>query len=201
VTAQHEKSPSFILASSSPRRAQLLKDAGYAFRVVAPTIKEPAGHFERMMPSQHAEALAYFKARSVFEAVSPSIPVLGADTVVSLGDKLFGKPRDAEHAREILLALTGGKHQVISGVALLDPGGARLIASDVTHVRMRRLKRAELDAYIAGGQWEGKAGAYGIQDRDDPFVESIEGSFTNVVGLPMELLSGLFAQLVLRHCT
>ncbi|NLF32529.1 MAG: septum formation protein Maf [Planctomycetes bacterium] len=191
--------PTFVLASRSPRRRQLLLEAGYRFTVIAPPLAEPPTVPAAVAPSQHAESLAYFKARSVVERYRPTLPVLGADTVVALGDRLFGKPADAADARRILAALSGTRHEVITGVALIDPDGCRLIASDVTHVRMRPMGRDELEAYIASGLWEGKAGAYGIQDRDDPVVERIEGSFSNVVGLPLEQLPGLFAQLVMRH--
>lgn len=197
--AAASKSPTFILASQSPRRKQLLTEAGYCFGVTSPPIDEPATAESGSPPAQQAESLAYFKARSVVDACRPQLPVLGADTVVALGGRTFGKARDAAHAREIVTALGGTRHQVITGVALIDPSGVRLIASDVTHVHMRAMSPAEMDAYIIGGQWEGKAGAYGIQDAGDAFVERIEGSFTNVVGMPMELLSGLFAQLVARR--
>ncbi len=192
--------PSFVLASASPRRAQLLTEAKYDFTAVPPPLNEPAPA-PGAMPSQVAESLAYFKARSVLESNDPDVPVLGADTVVALDGEIFGKPRDVDHAREILGRLAGTRHQVMTGVALLCPSGTRLIASATTHVRMRDVPAAALEEYIATGLWEGKAGAYGIQDDEDPFVESIEGSFSNVVGLPMELLQGMFAQLVMRYCS
>jgi len=199
MTGTPISSATFVLASSSPRRAQLLTEAGYRFSVIEPPIAEPTGPVGHLPPAQQAEALAYFKARSVVDAARPPLPVLGADTVVALGGEVFGKPRDAADARAMLATLAGTRHEVITGVALIGAGGTRLLASGVTGVHMRRLSKAELDAYIAGGGWEGKAGSYGIQDADDPFVESYEGSFTNVVGLPMEMLRGLFAQLVMRH--
>lgn len=192
--------PTFILASQSPRRKQLLEDAGYRFEVIVPPIDEPAAEQIGLSPAQQAESLAYFKAAAVMEQHHPPLPVVAADTVVALGEQVFGKPRDADDARRILSTLSGTRHQVITGMAVLDPSGHRLIASDVTHVRMRQMAAAELDRYIDSGLWEGKAGAYGIQDRDDPVVECIEGSFSNVVGMPMDLLKGLFAQLLLRHC-
>ncbi len=192
--------PTFVLASQSPRRRQLLEEAGYRFEVIAPPLDEPPTVAAAVTASQHAESVAYFKARSVMERYRPPLPVLGADTVVALGDALFGKPADAADARRILSALSGTRHAVITGVALIDPHGSRLIASDVTHVRMRAMSDEAMEAYLASGLWAGKAGAYGIQDRDDPLVECIEGSFSNVVGLPLEQLPALFAQLVMRHC-
>jgi len=192
-------SPAFILASSSPRRRQLLREAGYSFRVVPPSVNEPDVSHPSMLPAQQAEALAYFKARSVYETVQPGVPVLGADTVVALNNEIFGKPRDAADARRILTTLSGTQHQVISGVALVGPYDQRMLASAITEVRMRELTPAEVDAYIDGGLWAGKSGAYGVQDTEDPVVECVSGSFTNVVGLPMELLDGLFNQMALRY--
>ena len=200
MIGQHGHRPAFILASSSPQRRQLLRDAGYNFQAIAPPFPEPVDWCIEMPPAQRAEALAYFKARCVFETSAATVPVLGADTIVALGEAVFGKPRDAAHARDILAALAGTRHQVITGLALIDPGGVRLVVSDVTHVRMRAMSSAEMEAYIAAGQWRGKAGAYGIQDSNDAFVADYEGSFTNVMGLPMERLAGLFGQLLLRYC-
>lgn len=192
--------PCFVLASGSPRRRQLLEEAGYKFKVIVPPLPEPAGDSAYSSAAQQVEALAYFKARCVHESFRPGVPVLGADTVVAAGGAVIGKPRDSAHAREILSTLMGTAHQVITGVALIDPTGIRILASETTDVRMRPMSPTELDEYIAAGQWRGKAGAYGIQDRNDAFVECLEGSFSNVVGLPMERLNGLFAQLLLRHC-
>ncbi len=182
-----------VLASASPRRAQLLREAGYVFKVIEPPIPEP--HIPRpgVTPAQEAEALSYFKARAVAGVVCQGL-IVGADTVVAHGNQVFGKPADEVEARRILAALMGTMHQVITGLTLLDPTDERrLISHDVTHVTMRRLSTAELDDYLVTGAWRGKAGAYGIQDRDDPFVESIRGSFSNVVGLPLELLARMLA--------
>ncbi|MEK7732222.1 MAG: Maf family protein, partial [Planctomycetota bacterium] len=116
--------------------------------------------------------------------------VLAADTIAALGGRVFGKPADRDDARRILKSLSGTTHQVITGVTLLDASsGVRLIRHDSTNVIMRRLTDSEIEDYLDSGAWEGKAGAYGIQDKGDAFVERIEGSFTNVVGLPMELVA------------
>lgn len=178
-----------ILASQSPRRAQLLSEYGYAFDVIKPPGEEPEHLPGRPAPPQRAEALSYFKAKSVAASLE-SGTVLGADTVVALGGRHFGKPTDREDARAILETLSGTTHSVITGVALIDAaGGARMIRHDSTSVRMRPWSDEELERYLDGGDWSGKAGAYGIQDQGDAFVERVAGSFTNVVGLPMELLS------------
>ena len=182
-----EAPPKLILASVSPRRAQLLREHGYEFSIVEPPLSEPS--YEHLGPGQLAEALSYFKARSVAERLSEGL-VLGADTVASLGHEVFGKPADRRDAERILRALSGTTHDVITGVTLMDASSAkRLIRHTVTGVIMRALSDAQLSAYLDSNDWRGKAGAYGIQDCGDEFVERIEGSFTNVVGLPMELLA------------
>jgi septum formation protein len=187
-----------ILASGSPRRAALLREHGYAFDVLVPLLDEPAEAAEALPPAQCAEALSYYKARSVAERVDEGI-ILGGDTVVAVGDSLYGKPTDRAHARRILQDLAGTTHHVITGVTLLDAStGARVIEHATTAVTMRQLSPGELEGYLDTGAWEGKAGAYGIQDRGDAFVTRVEGSFTNVVGLPMELVGRLLRQWDLR---
>ena len=176
-----------VLASSSPRRRTLMGQAGYEFDVVAPPLEEPAQAVEHLAPSQQAESLAYFKARAVADAC-PGRCVIGADTVVATGDHVLGKPADEAEAREMLKGVSGTRHAVITGVAMLTDETHRLIASDVTYVTMRKMTDGEIDDYIASDEWIGKAGAYAIQETADRFVDSIEGSFTNIVGLPMELV-------------
>ena len=183
-----------ILASASPRRKKLLTDAGMEFEVVSPPIQEPDDGLRYLQPSQQAEALAYFKARCVAQE-HPDCLVIGADTLVALGKTVLGKAPDASAAREMLRTLSGTKHAVITGVALVGPDEQRLISSDVTWVQMRKMSDDEIEAYIASGQWVGKAGAYGIQESAERFIESIDGSFTNVVGLPMELTRRMLAEM------
>ena len=188
--------PEFILASRSPRRRQLLSDGGYRFRVVPPPLCEPPTASPEVTPAQLAESLAYFKARSVFAGHPDSI-VLGVDTVVALDEEVFGKADDEDGARQMLSRLAGTRHCVITGLALLAPpdrpGGPeqRLMASDITYVTMRELAADEIDQYVASGEWRDKAGAYAIQEKADAFIEKVEGSFSNVIGLPMELLERL----------
>lgn len=183
--------PRLILASESPRRAQLLRDAGYEFEVVAPPLEEPDDRSPNVPPQRHAEALSYFKARSV-KTLGHQGLIIAADTIACDGLRTFGKPADREDARRILLRLIGTTHSVITGLTVLDTrNGARLITHDRTEVAMNTISPEQLDRYLDGGQWVGKAGAYGIQDVNDEFVERIDGSFTNVVGLPMALLARL----------
>ncbi len=184
-----------VLASASPRRAQLLRERGYTFEVIEPPLEEPARLSDGLSPVQLAEALSFFKARSVSETLADGW-VLGADTIATLDGKVFGKPRDRADARRILKAITGTSHQVVTGVSLIEAGGdRRMIRHDVTTVFMRSLSDRELDRYLDSNEWAGKAGAYGIQGHGDAFVERIEGSFTNVVGLPMELLAAMMVEI------
>ncbi|HKQ47340.1 MAG TPA: Maf family protein [Phycisphaerae bacterium] len=183
-----------ILASASPRRAELLRAAGYRFKVVHPPLEEPDELHPHVDVASHAESLAFFKASSI--AVDhPDATILAADTITVLGEEIFGKPADRADALRTLRALSGTLHSVITGVALLHPRSEhRLINHAVTTVRVRPLSDSTIETYLDTGQWQGKAGAYGIQDEGDPFVEKTEGSFTNVVGLPMELLAEMFRE-------
>ena len=174
-----------VLASSSSRRRELLRRAGIVFRVVVPTVAEPPPTGERVPPRRQAEALAYFKASDVRRGERDAY-VLGADTLVAVGGAILGKPDGQAEARRMLQSLSRTRHEVITGVALLAPGGRRWIASEVTYVTMRPIRDEEIDEYIASGEWLGKAGAYAIQETADRFVERVEGSFSNVVGLPVE---------------
>lgn len=184
-----------ILASNSPRRRQLLAEAGYVFKVISPPWPEPGSEDLACDAVAFAQAASYYKARSV-ASLSKGGVVLGADTVVAREGRIFGKPLDRDDARRILSSLAGTTHEVITGVAVLDRRShRRVITFDRTRVRMRAMTDDELREYLDGGEWQDKAGAYGIQDIGDKFVEAIEGSFSNVVGLPMELVSktlGLF---------
>lgn len=184
-----------VLASASPRRAALMREYGYEFEVTTPPLEEPAFLPGNPAPAQQAEALAYFKARSTAERVQGAV-ILAADTLVALGERVFGKPTDRAHARRILQMLSGTTHDVITGVAILDTTtGDRIIRHDSTAVTMNSLTDTQLEDYLDTGAWKGKAGAYGIQDHGDEFVVRVSGSFTNVVGLPMELVSDLLGTL------
>lgn len=181
------KAPGLILASASPRRRELLIKAGYEFTVCPPVLEEPNHLPTGLSPASYAESLAYFKARGVAEA-NPDARVLGADTVVAVGEDVLGKPVDADDARRMLRELSHNRHTVITGVALVGPGEQRVITADVTYVTMRPMSQQDIEDYIASGEWDGKAGAYAIQETADRFIVKLEGSFSNVVGLPMELL-------------
>lgn len=198
------RSQRLILASASPRRAELLRQHGYAFEVVLSPEAEPTEFPPHTSPVQRAEFLSRFKAAKVADLVrsrrrenappdsqaQPNALVLGADTIAALGNEVFGKPADRADARRILSSIAGTVHHVITGVTLIDVATrASVTFHDITAVHMRALRDDELEAYLDSNAWEGKAGAYGIQDYGDRFVTRIEGSFSNVVGLPMERVS------------
>jgi len=184
-----------VLASASPRRRDILSKAGYRFDVVVPPLEEPEHVTADLSPAGQAEALAYFKARAVVDT-APEAIVLGADTVVAVGEKVLGKPDGQADARRMLQSLSDTRHAVITGLALLGPGPRRRILSDTTYVTMRPLSAEDVREYIDSQEWVGKAGAYAIQETADRFVDRIEGSFTNIVGLPIELVRALLAEII-----
>jgi septum formation protein len=166
-----------------------MTQAGFEFEVTNPPLDEPDRMGPTVPAAHQAEALAYFKARTVARRLKEGI-VIGADTVVACEGEVYHKPGDMYEARLMLGALVGRRQEVITGIALINAAtGARLISHDSTVVVMRDLAEQVIEDYLATGEWEGKAGAYGIQDQGDTFVERIEGSFTNVVGLPVEKLT------------
>jgi septum formation protein len=183
-----------VLASGSPRRAELMRARGYDVDVIQPPIDEPSRLNPTLAPPQLAQALSFFKARAVAEVVHDAWIIAG-DTIATLKGTVFGKPIDRADARRILTTIADTTHDVITGVTLYDPVARdRLIQHDVTHVTMRSLSEDEIEAYLNTGAWQEKAGAYGIQDRGDAFIERIEGSFSNVVGFPMELIERMLSQ-------
>ncbi len=185
----------FILASASPRRRELLQRAGYCFEVVPSEVDESAFETDGVTSEALAKVLALAKAKDV--AVKfPNAIVIGSDTVVDLEGEIIGKADDASHAEEITRKLFSRPHKVITGLAIVCvEKGVEIVAADTTIVCPRQLTEAQIAGHIDSGNWEGKAGAYGIQETGDEFVERIEGSFTNVMGLPMELTGRLLGDL------
>lgn len=174
-----------VLASASPRRLELLRSVGIEPIVDAadtPEIADPA-----LSPEENAARFARGKALAVAER-RPGDTVLAADTIVTIDGLLLGKPADAAEARAMLARLSGRGHHVLTCVALQPPEDADwppTMLRVFTGVVFRRLTEAEIDAYIASGEWRDKAGAYAIQGRAGCFVSSVLGSYSNVVGLPL----------------
>jgi septum formation protein len=180
----------FILASASPRRRELLAQAGFTFDVVpahVPEVQKPGEdpiHFVTRLAREKAEAVA------ATHALTPDTLVLGADTIVVVDEEILGKPRDEADAARMLRSLSGKTHQVITGVCLAK-GRERQRAAEVTFVRFNTLSDAEIDAYVATGEPLDKAGAYAIQGRAGRWVPRIHGCYFNVVGLPLALVSSM----------
>lgn len=178
----------FILASKSPRRKKLLGDAGYEFKVICSKIDESAFSVDGLSSVEHTKQLALAKANDVAGGY-PERYVLGADTVVDFEGEIIGKAKDAADAERITRMLFSGPHKVITGVALVKiSAGIELVRAETTIVYPKKLSESQIAGHIDSGDWRGKAGAYGIQEAGDAFIERIEGSFTNVIGLPMELV-------------
>ena len=175
-----------ILASASPRRRQLLEEAGVTFTVIPARFDERA--VSRSDPHELVEALAQGKARAVAEQTGGEEPVIGSDTVVVLDGTVLGKPRDAEDARAMLHALSGRTHEVMTGVCVWMPDGRTRSFVESVRVTFYKLTDAEIDAYVASGEPMDKAGSYGIQGRGRLLVRGIEGDFYAVVGLPVARL-------------
>lgn len=176
-----------ILASSSPDRRALLECAGYAVEVMPSHIDEPTGH-NFTSPRHYVMTVSWLKAAAVAAKVDDGL-VLAADTVGWLDGAVIGKPRDSDDARRILAALGGRAHELWTGVVLWSrPDDWQIIWQECTRLFFRKLNAAELDAYLATDAWVGRSGAYAIQEENDPFLRILEGSLTNVIGLPMESL-------------
>lgn len=172
-----------ILASASPRRLDLLRQVGIEPDAIIPAeIDEAAGRAE--LPAGLALRLAEGKAAAVAKS-NPGAWVLGADTVVGCGRRILPKPDDADMARKFLNLLSGRRHRVFGGVCVVDPQGRTRSRRIMTSVSFKRLTPGEIDNYLASEEWRGKAGGYAIQGRAGAFVKSINGSYFNVVGLPL----------------
>lgn len=180
-----------ILASASPRRAELLASAGFDFDAAAPNVDETPRHTEAA--ETYTLRVAGDKARSVANQVGSDRIVLAADTVVVAAGAILGKPADADDARRMLRLLSGVVHEVLTAVVVL---AASKEASEVvsTRVRFVALTEQDLEWYVATGEPMGKAGAYAIQGRGARFVERIEGSWSNVVGLPIATVHRLLRE-------
>jgi septum formation protein len=180
-----------ILASASPRRKQLLAEAGYKFNVVVSQIDESAFAAIGVVPAEYAKQLALAKALDVAKNF-PETLVIGADTVVDFDGQIIGKAGDSKEAEAITRMLFSKPHKVITGLALVCKNrDLQIVEADTTVVYPKKLTEAQIAGHIAGGIWRDKAGAYAIQEQADAFVDHIDGSLTNVMGMPMELFCRL----------
>ena len=186
-----------ILASASPRRKLLLEQIGLSFRVVPSHLPEPP--YEGHDPVHYAANLAELKATEIADRF-PAALVIGADTIVVIGEDVLGKPADAAAARKMLGQLSGRNHQVITAYSFqIENLGIKQVHHVLTQVHFKKLSSAEIDFYISSGAPYDKAGAYGIQDYSSVFVDRIEGCFYNVVGLPVSDLNEKLNILLHQH--
>ncbi len=191
-----------ILASQSPRRHSLLRDVGIPFTVV-PVEAEELLCGEPARALAETNALAKVRGASLPADLEPGAFVLGTDTLVTIDESVLGKPASAAEAAKMLEMLSGRTHQVVSGVALVRRAGAGAaarsektrVACAVSDVTFLPLDTAEVDAYVASGEWRGKAGAYAVQGLAAVFVSELRGEYSNVVGLPLGLVGRMFREL------
>ncbi len=189
-----DKYSGMVLASASPRRRQLLQQAGRRFTVFPANINESDFTCDQISPAEYAKRLALAKARQVAEKFPDSL-VIGADTVVDSQGRIIGKPADEKQAERITRKLFSAPHKVITAVALVRLSeGLELVESDTTTVYPKKMSERQIAEHIKSGSWRDKAGAYAIKEDADPFIEKLQGSLTNVMGLPMELLDRLLAR-------
>jgi septum formation protein len=182
-----------ILASSSPRRRELLTSARYSFQVIEPDSNAECGICSRETPPEMVARLAYQKAANVIGKIEDGV-VIGCDTVAECMGLILGKPHDRRHAQEMLERLRGRPHAVYSGVCVWDKKSARRsVQVEVSRLTLDPISDLELQAYLDTDLWIGKAGAFGFQDGP-PWIHLTEGSPTNVVGLPMELLKVMLSE-------
>jgi septum formation protein len=180
-----------VLASSSPRRKEVLDAAGWPYEAIVAGIDESVKPNER--PWVYVQRLARAKAEAVAERLQSGL-VLGADTTVVIDNQILGQPEDDEDARRMLQLLNGKWHEVLTGVAVVRVGGESAVDYETTRVRFAEMTDREIDWYVATGEARGKAGAYGIQGAAGLFIEEIHGDYFNIVGLPIRLAYELAAK-------
>ncbi len=178
-------SEKLILASGSPRRAEILAAVGWSFEVVISGIDETLRPNED--PADYVQRLAREKAEAVASKCQSGL-ILAADTTVVVDHQLLGQPQDDDDAGRMLKLISGKWHEVLTGVALLRASGEATVGVEVTRVRFAELSQSEIDWYVSTGEPRGKAGAYGIQGKAALFIEEIEGDYFNIVGLPIRLV-------------
>jgi septum formation protein len=196
VTRSHRR---LVLASGSPQRKRLLTEAGYTFRVVAPRAQAECGVCSRETPGEMVVRLARQKAADVAEQLRASgdaatdETIVACDTLVECRGQILGKPADRQHAGRMLRHLSGQLHCVYSGLCVWPLGGQPRTEVERTSLWMDKLAEAQIDEYLDSGAWHAKAGAFGYQDRPG-WLSIVEGSESNVIGLPLELLGRMLAE-------
>jgi len=187
----HHLRERLVLASSSPRRKELLDAAGWPYEAIVAGIDESLKPNEA--PAVYVQRLARSKAEAVAARLQSGL-VLGADTTVVVENQLLAQPVDDDDARRMLNLLKGKWHEVLTGVAVVRVGGETTVAYETTRVRFAEMTAEEIDWYVATGEARGKAGAYGIQGAAGLFIEEIQGDYFNIVGLPIRLVYELTAK-------
>jgi septum formation protein len=194
-----ERGPKLVLASGSPQRRRLLEEAGYEFGIIVPGPQAESGASAGETAIEHVARLARQKAADVAgRADGPgghkSCLIVACDTIAECAGQFLGKPRDKDHARQILRLLRGREHRVHSGLCLWPcPAGEPQVRVDTTTLLMDNLRDDQIEEYLASGLWQGKAGAFGYQDRAG-WLTIVSGSESNVIGLPMELLAEMLGE-------
>ncbi|MCF6155968.1 MAG: septum formation protein Maf [Candidatus Brocadia sp.] len=175
-----------VLASNSPRRIALLKMLGYHFDVIPHNIEEC--FLDNVLPAELVQNLAFLKASDVARRVDNAI-IISADTIVVQEKKILGKPRDTQDARRILSLLSASEHDILSGVCIIDmPSKKKLLRIDRTHIKIKYISENEIEMYVKSGEPMDKAGAYAVQGEGKKFIEKMEGSYSNAIGLPLEIV-------------
>lgn len=180
-----------ILASASPRRKELLKKIVRGFRIITGSVDESS--IKATSPLQFARKAAIVKARTVAAKHKQSI-VIGADTIVVLGKKILGKPKNKKDAIAMLTSLAGRTHKVITGIAVIFPGSKIISDVEVTKIKTKKISAKDILDYVNSGRPLDKAGAYGIQEIEEIFIDKIEGDYDNVVGLPVYKLKKILSR-------
>lgn len=184
--------PRLILASTSPRRAEILRTVGWPFESCPVDIDEARGPGEKA--ATYVQRLAVEKAQAAAVVRGAGATIIGADTVVVIDEEILGKPHDEDDARRMLRQLSGQWHQVLTGIALINGAPAEIrVAHETTEVKFAAMSQDEIDWYVSSGEPMDKAGAYAIQGLGSRFIEGIRGDYFTVVGLPVRLLYELWA--------
>lgn len=172
-----------ILASASPARKALLEAAGFAPDLILPAdIDETPRKLEK--PTAYVQRLAEEKALAI-QKLHPSAYIIAADTIAVMGARIIGKASSREEAKKIITRFSGRRHKVITGLCVLSPDGRKSVRLLSSAVKCRMVPEAEIERYLDSGEWEGKSGCYGLQGRASAFIESINGSYTSIIGLPI----------------